>query len=163
MCLLAAHIPLFSQSQARIDSLQCQTALHNMLLLWDLDTFCLLLSGSGDPLPSTSTPPSPFSLLLLPYYPLFSLAWDRGRVMTEVSAQVTVILSYRSVPTGPRSRCIPPRSRSPSICSLCSRDPHSFPSRASTVQPGRGLVTLDCSRREVCVNVSLSLIPHLFF
>lgn len=83
--------------------------------------------------------------------------------MTEVSAQVTVILSYRSVPTGPRSRCIPPRSRSPSICSLCSRDPHSFPSRASTVQPGRGLVTLDCSRREVCVNVSLSLIPHLFF
>lgn len=72
--------------------------------------------------------------------------------MTEVSAQVTVILSYRSVPTGPGSRCIPPRSRSLSICSLCSRDPHSCPSRASTVQLGRGLVTLNCSRREVCVN-----------
>ena len=75
MCLLAAPtIPLVSQSQARIDSLQGRTALHNMLLLWDLDTFCLLLSGSGDPLPSTSTPlrlsffppPSP---LLPPLFP----------------------------------------------------------------------------------------------
>lgn len=76
-----------------------------MLYLWSLDTFCLLLSELKwpallSPLPSSllflfpSTPPSS------PCYPLFSLAWDTGRVMTEVSAQVTVIRSCCSVPTG---------------------------------------------------------------
>lgn len=81
--------------------------------------------------------------------------------MTEVSALVTVILSCRSVPTGPGSRYIPPRSRSPSICSLCSQDPHSCPSRASTVQPYRSLVTPDYSQREACVNVSPSNPPSI--
>ncbi len=50
--------------------------------------------------------PSFYFILLFPpspYYPLFSLAWERGRAMTEVSAQVTVILCYRSVPTGRES------------------------------------------------------------
>lgn len=83
--------------------------------------------------------------------------------MTEVSAQVTVILSRRCVPTGPGSRYIPPRSRSPSICSLCSQDPHSCPSRAPTVQPRRSPVTPDYSRGEKpCVNVSLSNPSSLF-
>lgn len=56
----------------------------------------------------------------------------------------------------PRSRYIPPCSRSPPIYSQCSQEPHSCPSRAHTVQPYRALVTLDYSGRKACVNVSLS-------
>lgn len=135
----------------------------NVLLLWDLDTFCLLLSGWGDTFPITSTlSPSLNSSPLsssrssspsFPLLPFFSLACDRGRVMTEVSAQVTVILSCRCS-HWPGSRYIPLSSWSPSVCSLCSQDPHSWLSRAPTVQVHRGLVTPVYSGREVCVNVS---------
>lgn len=53
--------------------------------------------------PFTSIPLTLSSLLLLHkslHFHRFSVAWDRGRAMTEVSAQVTVILSCCSFPTG---------------------------------------------------------------
>lgn len=84
---------------------------YNMLYLWSLGTFCLLLSvlkwsALLSPLPSTFSPLHPFpftfsSSLFTLFPPLFLLAWDRGRAMTEVSAQVTVIRSCCSFPTGP--------------------------------------------------------------
>lgn len=60
------------------------------------------------------------------------------RVMTEVSAWVTVILSV-VVPTGPgKSMHSSPVLRLHQSALLCSQDSHSCPSRAPTVRPSRG-------------------------
>lgn len=103
--------------------------------------------------PFISSPPLSSSFSLLP--PLFPglrqrTCDDRG-VSTGHSDPLLPFCSH-----WPRSRYIPPRSQSPPICSRCSQEPHSCPSRAHTVQPYRGLVTLDYSGRKACVNVSLS-------
>lgn len=50
--------------------------------------------------PYTVLSPSPPQVSPFPHFHRFSVAWDRGRAMTEVSAQVTVILSCCSFPTG---------------------------------------------------------------
>lgn len=61
-----------------------------------------------------------------------------GRVMTEVSAWVTVILSA-VVPTGPgKSMHSSPVLRLHQSALLCSQDSHSCPSRAPTVRPSQG-------------------------
>lgn len=142
--------------------------IQSMSLLQDQDTFCLLLSGWGHPPPITSTPFFYFSSSSSSFGPSFSLlpplflglrlgtCDDRG-----VSVGHNDPLCCCS--HWPGSQCIPPCSRSPSICSLCSQDPHSCPSRVSTVRPYRGLVTLGYNGREACANVSLSNPSSLFF
>lgn len=130
-----------------IDSLQGWQHTHNMPLLWDPDTFCLLLSGRGDsPPPPLPSSPSPSSFLLAAPTPTDGGdgsvgGWVRGRgarVMTEVSAWVTVILSA-VVPTGPgKSMHSSPVLRLHQSALLCSQDSHSCPSRAPTVRPSQG-------------------------
>lgn len=105
------HIP-HSQAQAGIDFLQGR--LHTMCFssaVWTHSASCCLCWIEPPPIhlctPPNPSPPRPlifpFSSSSLSFSPLppFSVAWDGGRAMTEVSAQVTVILSCRSVPTGP--------------------------------------------------------------
>lgn len=124
-------------------------------------TSCCQARGPTHPLAPFLLSFSHSSSLSVSLLPLFSSAGDRGRAMTEVSAQVMVIPS-RGCSHWPGESIHSSSSRSPSIYSLCSPGPHSCPSRASTVQPHRALVTqVYESGRMVCVNVSLIL--HLFF
>lgn len=167
VCWLLLSLPYFSSITALCGFPAGLEHIQNMPLLWD----------PGHILPPAVTlrrptsrhlrgpPLSSFFLLqslLLPISPSFPLAWDRGTCDDRgVSAGHGDPLCRRS--HWPGSRCIPPRSRPPSICPVCSQDPHSCPSRAPTVQPHRGLVTLGYNGKEVRVNVPLSEILYLSF
>lgn len=154
------------QSQPCADSLQGWNT-YKTCLSFGIRTHsasCCHAEETHLPSPPRSPPPSFFLLqsLLLPISPSFPLAWDRGTCDDRgVSVGHGDPLCRRS--HWPGSQCIPSRSRSPSICPVCSQDPHSCPSRAPTVQPHRGLVTLGYNGKEVRVNVPLSEILHLSF
>lgn len=165
VCLLAAPIPFFSSITGLYRFPAGLDYIQNMRLLSDLDTLCLLLSGWGDPPPPpppSPFPPHPSPLSSSSFSPSFSLLAPLFPGLRQGTCDDRGVSIGHSDPLcrcshWPGSRCIPPRSRSPSICSLCSQDPHSCPSRASTVQPYRGLVTLDYSGREKSVWMFLSL------
>lgn len=136
-------------------------------LHWGVSTVRLLLSGKGTHL----TPPHPLAAYLLPFshssslsispLPLFSPAGDRGRAMTEVSAQVMVIPSRGCSHWPGESIHSSPLSVSINLLSVRSGSTFlpikSFHCPASQ---GSGYTGL-WSRRKVCVNVSLIL--HLLF
>lgn len=155
----------WSLSNRRVGS-PCRVGLHMKCLHWDVSTVRLLLSGEETHLtpllhssfPSHTPPVSPS-----PYYPSFlqletrDVRWQRCQHRSWWSPPALV-------PTGRGSRYIPPRSRSPSIYSLCSPGPHSCPSRASTVQPHRALVTqvYEAGERSMWMFPSsfISFFPH---
>lgn len=139
---LSSVLWFWSLSNRRVGS-PCRVGLHTKHLHWDVSTVRLLLSHEETHLtpllhssfPSHTPPVSPS-----PYYPSFlrletwDVRWQRCQHRSWWSPPAVV-------PTSWGSRYIPPWSRSPSIYSLCSPGPHSCPSRASTVQPRRALVT----------------------
>ncbi len=146
--------------------------IHNMLLLWSLDTFCLLLSGWGDPPPFTSNPlsfsssslssflssSSPSFSLLPPLFPgLRQRTCDDRGVSTGHGDPLLPFCSH-----WPGSRYIPSRSRSPSICSLCSQV--HIPAHQELPLSSLTGVLLHCTIvGEKPVWMFLSLILHLFF
>lgn len=140
--LSSVVLHFWSLSNRRVGS-PCRVGLHMKHLHWDVSTVRLLLSGEETHLtpslhssfPSHTPPVSPS-----PYYPSF-LRLETGDVWWQRCQHRSWWSPPAVVPTGQGSRYIPPCSRSPSIYSLCSPGPHSCPSRASTVQPHRALVT----------------------
>lgn len=162
VCLLAAQTPIpLSQSQAGIDSLHTQHAspLESGHIL---PPAVRLRRPTSAPLSFSSSSLSSFQLLLLllqslllpitlsfPWPYTEDLWWQRCQHRSRWSSPAVLFpLARESIHSSLFSVPI-------NLLSVFS-GPHSCPSRASTVQPYRGLVTLDYSRREACVNVSLS-------